>query len=304
MKRLIFLTAIILLLINLNISSQSRGVTLAGRFVKLANSYIHLQDFNLAISFLKKAQSELKGQNNWESNYWLAAIDESFGLLYMKMGIADDAKLHFERAKSRYSQLISMDKGSSDAIRQLLNKIDDMIISINGNIHNQFNSPTSDAIKGSNVLNFDNQKLRDLPSNIPTNAENISLANNNLRDFPHSLSNFNNLKYLNLSHNRIVNWNFISGLNNLTYLDLSGNRIKQLPSGLSNLTKLEVLDLSDNRLRDLPIELNNMNNLRVLNIMGNRIPFSKIKNLLQSNPNTNILHDEYLQIDYEAEEEF
>ncbi len=290
-----------MLVLSSNISSQSRGVPIASRFVKLANSYIHLQDYNLAISFLKKAQAELKGQNNWDANYWLAAIDESYGLIYMNIGIADDAKLHFERAKSRYKNLIAMDKGSDIAIKQLLDNIDEIINNLNNGNSLIGTDLSNVAIKGSLVLNFDSQKLRDVPANIPANAENISFANNNFRDFPVSLANLRNLKYLNLSNNRIANINFVNGFANLVYLDLSSNRIKQLPNGLSNLKKLEVLDLSNNRLRSLPIDLVNMKQLKVLNLMGNRIPFSQIKNLLQSNPNTNILHDDYIQIEDDDE---
>ncbi|XP_044464771.1 receptor-like protein 6 [Mangifera indica] len=84
----------------------------------------------------------------------------------------------------------------------------------------------------------------------------LMLSGCNLSEFPNILKNFNQLRYLDLSENKISgqipNWMWEIGRNTLVYLNLSHNyltNIKKLP-----LKNLDILDLNSNKLQgSLPI---------------------------------------------------
>lgn len=95
------------------------------------------------------------------------------------------------------------------------------------------------------------------------------------------LENLVNLKYLDLSGNKISDLSPLSKLNKLEYLNLSSNRITDI-SSLESLVALEKLYLSKNEIRDLE-ELENLSKLNTLHINNNKIRWvkylSELKNL-------------------------
>ncbi len=274
---------------------------LASRYVKLAGTYINAENITQALEILKKADNSLVGKTGWDADYWRAATEEAYGMAFLKMKMPQEAKLHFEKALGEYKRLISMRNGSPEAVAELQSAIEYLE---NQNDYSMKSSAVAGIAQGSDVSNFDNMKLRDLPAALPQNTINLSLANNKFRDFPAGLSRLNSLKYLNLTANRISDARIdYSAMKNLVWLSLSDNRIKSLPAGISAMKNLEYLDLSQNRLKEIPADLTELKSLKVLNLSGNKIPFAAIKNLLQSMPNTNILHDEYIRQEEELPED-
>ncbi len=271
-------------------SASNSNVSRASRFVKLAQSYINNGDFGKAFENLEKAGKLIGKNRSWEAQYWSASIDEVYGNIYKKINITDKAREYLNSALSKFQKLIAMPGGSQDAVKILI-----------ANLENEINGLPL-ITNNSVVLNFDNQKLRDLPANLPQNVENISISSNRLRNFPQGITNFKQLKVLNLSNNSISEVKFDFGNTpQLRWLDLSNNKIKSLDETIGKASNLEYLDLSDNKLKTIPMSITNLKRLKVLNLKNNRLPFSSIKTILQSLPNTNVLHDEYLQKGEESE---
>jgi Leucine-rich repeat (LRR) protein len=246
------------------IYSQVSGLELGMRYLKLGNTYMKAENYELALSNLKKGFEIVRGK----SKYWEAVAYEYLGYYYLE---ADNntakAIEYLNIAQLLYSESIGQYDGSPMALRAIL----DML---------QFKGYSPEPIgntgvrnrNNSTILNYQHRKLRELPSDIPINVENMSLAENKFREFPNGLLNFKNLEYLTLENNKIKSIpNNISELKNLKYLNLSNNNLKEVPNGIAELQNLKVLELT-----------------------GNKIPFEVISNLIRVMPNTNILFDEYI----------
>ena len=160
----------------------------------------------------------------------------------------------------------------------------------------------SKALKGKTV-NYDKCKLKTLDKELPADVENVSAAENKLKDFPYVALQLKKLKYLNLRDNRIVNFTIGERNAKLEWLDLSNNKLKVVPETIANLPNLTFLDLSGNKLKDLPISLTSLKKLKWLNLKNNKIPSDKLKNIIKALPETNIMHDEYILKAQTKEEE-
>lgn len=80
----------------------------------------------------------------------------------------------------------------------------------------------------------------------------------------------NNLIYLDLSYNKLINIpSEIGLLNNLNFLSLDCNQLIILPSEIGLLVKLKTLNLSDNFLSNISSELGLLTNLDYFDIVGN-----------------------------------
>ncbi|XP_073144346.1 probable LRR receptor-like serine/threonine-protein kinase At2g24230 [Henckelia pumila] len=106
-----------------------------------------------------------------------------------------------------------------------------------------------------------------------TDLQYLDLSENQFSGEFTDLSNSQNLRHLNLAHNRFTEQEFlkVDDLNNLEYLNLSGtNMIGQIPSNISSKSSLKILDLSKNRLTDL-IPPFVIKNLEVLDLSYNNL---------------------------------
>ncbi|MFP4370085.1 MAG: leucine-rich repeat domain-containing protein [Candidatus Kapaibacterium sp.] len=290
---------IILLLLPIFTGAQDSGLDLGIRYLKLSNTYREQGSLELAAKYLEKGRDIVSRAGSWSARYWQAVADEYSGYMYKKMAArqssADNrnyflikAKESLQSALAKYKQLIEMPEGSQEALKELVQTVD----GISRELYNE--SGAGLASTGLDILNYDNMKLRDLPSVLPEDAKNISLANNKLRDFPGELTRMKGLTYLNLSGNRLRSLpGTIGELTELHWLDLSNNRMRDIEQGLGKLQNLKELDLSDNRIRELPADLSSLKNLSVLNLRNNDIPFEQIANLIRDLPNTNIMFDKY-----------
>lgn len=277
--------------------AQGGGLDLGARYLKLGNTYREAGKFEKASDYLNKGKNIVEKSSTWKGKYWTATAYEFYGYLFRDIGMTDEAKEYLKTAKGIFRDLISMSEGSPTAVESAINSLQA--------ISDQIDFLDRSAMTGepTDVLNFDNQKLKTLPGNIPEDVKNISLAENRFTSMPAGLLRFKSLRYINLADNRIktVPAN-IDDLKNLHFLDLSGNRLKEIPASLGAMAKLRELDLSDNRLKDVPASLCNLKDLKILNLKNNKIPFEKIANIIRCLPNTNVLFDEYILKD-EAEQE-
>ncbi len=289
------LTIFIVTLMLLSFSEDN--VSLGTRYLKLGNTYREAGHYEKAADYLNKGRKLLNNVKSWEGKYWTAAANEFFGYLFRDIGMLEEAEAYLKEAKQQYSNLISMADGSQVAVESAMNSLK----AIEDQLSGMSKRNTPDA---KNILNFDKQKLKNLPPDIPADIENLSLADNRFNEFPSGLLSYPGLKHIDISGNRIKSVpDNIYLLKNLHWLDLSENRLKTIPNGIGKLDKLWELDLSDNRLKDLPPGICEMKNLKILNIRNNKIPFEKIANIIKCLPNTNVLFDEYI-LKEDAEEEF
>lgn len=112
--------------------------------------------------------------------------------------------------------------------------------------------------KNSFSLNFINNKIKSLPSEIGNSKCNsLLLCNNEFEDFPKS----------------------VYELKELSTLCLHSNKIKSLPDDMDNLTKLDKLTISNNPIKKLPISISNMTSLKKLVIENTQIDEYSLENI-------------------------
>lgn len=102
--------------------------------------------------------------------------------------------------------------------------------------------------------------------------EKLNLRQNNLQHVKEIFKNLKNLKYLNLSMNRIylIEEQVFDDLENLVSLNLSNNRLNSVPS-FPDLIKLRELNLGGNKLKKVEKEFENLKNLTSLFLCFNSI---------------------------------
>nr|CAI5821093.1 unnamed protein product [Callosobruchus analis] len=111
---------------------------------------------------------------------------------------------------------------------------------------------------GSIITNCTRNQLSKLPSGINPDVVSLDLSSNEFERFPSELKTYRDLKYLNISHNRMstLSHSVFFGMSQLERLDLSYNHFsdwKDLHTqAFSRLSSLVYLDLSHNALRSIP----------------------------------------------------
>lgn len=273
------------------ISSFAQNLDEAKRLLKLANTYITSENFDKANENLNKAKEIIAKYNSWEGKYWDAAADETLGNLYLKNGIQSLAQISYETALKKYKKLLKNKDGSQIALDELIKKIDELE-----------NSTFKIENSGAKVVSLDDTKKAADNLELPEGIESFSCNNCKLKEFPYSTLESPKIKTIVLSNNRIKDFT-IQKNNNLEYLDLSNNRLKEINGSLKDFSKLKYLNLSGNSFKSIPIGIIELKGLKVLNLTNNNIPFTMIKNLIQSMPNTLIIHDKYILEQPESEEE-
>ena len=128
--------------------------------------------------------------------------------------------------------------------------------------------------------------INELPSNSLHLLIHLDLSNNELSHFYKGRSLIN-LKYLYLDNNNLTEFpSSVTRLRKLKELSLSGNNISTIPKRIGYLKKLEILDLSYNNLSELPSRIYRLRKLKKLIITGNDFTDDDIAKLQQKLPNT------------------
>lgn len=148
----------------------------------------------------------------------------------------------------------------------------------------------------------------------------MDLSFNNLDRIDNSFEFVQNLRYLNISHNKLSNADELNALPNLIVLDLSFNRLTKMPCfHVESIGKLEAINMNHNLIESLNgipkfetlFELNIANNcfvnfeeisglsilqsLRSLLISGNPLSFHpKHRSLISSNLHINALNEKFM----------
>lgn len=287
MKKLIFIIITSTIFFSTNgLISLNGDFHLIMRNIKLAGSYRAAKDYDNSFRYLNLSQKALHNNKSKEAAYWKAAVKEGFALTYRDIGMYQEALKYIDSAITDFKRIITQPDGSPLPLSHIKEQLNDLIF--NREQIKPLNIPQ-------NILNLDNQKLKEIPSTVPAGVENLSLANNKFKNLPNTLSRFNNMKYLDLSDNKIRDGRFnFTTLTNLIWLDLSNNKIKELDESISELKNLNFLDLSGNNMKNIPVGICNLKSLKILNLKDNKIPFEQIANLIKCMPNTNILYDIYV----------
>lgn len=298
-----YIFVIILLTLPLQgVFSQRSDFELGIRQLKLGNTYREAGDYDKALEYIEEGMREA-GKH---SVYWRGVGYEYLGLLYKdiayrnvdKKQMLSKANENFQAALTIYNKILTQPDGSQVAVAMIKKNINDINEELLNLARSETYAETGGYYDGSEILNYDNLKLRVLPGDIQEKVKNLSLANNKFRDFPAGIYRFKQLKYLNMNDNKIKELSMgIAELRNLEYLNLSNNRIKELPLDLGEMKQLKILDLSGNRLETLPATMCDMQNLRLLDLKDNKLEISSIMQLVKCLPNANILFDEYERVD-------
>jgi Leucine-rich repeat (LRR) protein len=151
-----------------------------------------------------------------------------------------------------------------------------------------------DNTKLYSIFNDENVKI------LLNKIEMLDLSNNNIDKFPDYISNYSNIKYLNISNNNI---NGIIEVNNIIELECSNNIIEGILSISLNVLNCEnnkinniycpnitILEINDNDIDELPI-LKNIEQLNVVNTKIQKIDY--IKSLKELKCSTKIISKDY-----------
>lgn len=279
------ISIILLLSIVTMLNAENGNLALAIRYIKLGNTYREGKDFDNAAKFLSKGRNIALKYKSFEGKYWTAASLESLGYLYRDMGMQEESVKNLNSALEIYKSVIKQSDGSQAALLGVINKISSL---------NDLSSSSNSAYPSDDIIGLSSKKLKELPNDIPQNANSLILKDNRFRNFPEGILRMSSLQYLDLSENRLKNISDgIGTLKKLEYLDLNTNKIEEIPASIANLQNLKVLNLENNRLKELRFELCNLKQLKILNLRSNKLDFQEVLKLVRCLPNTNILFDKY-----------
>lgn len=108
----------------------------------------------------------------------------------------------------------------------------------------------------------------------PLEVFSLDLSKNQLKEFPDEIFEFKNLRYLNLSSNKIQTLPYsIDSLTYLTELLINDNELTILPKSIWRLKELIVLDVSGNNIRELSVVESKASNLAYLDIGNNNLGY-------------------------------
>ncbi|MFW5701373.1 MAG: leucine-rich repeat domain-containing protein [Bacteroidota bacterium] len=297
---------------------------LGKRYLKLGNTYREGGDFNRAAEFLNKGLAVVKSRKSgWESKYWTAVAYEFLAYLYRDMGMQDQAIKNMKDALFLYTSLVTMNDGSPDASREVIQNLVKMTESFEAGA-NKGDAPIGDSqklllsgIKSFSMNEFDeaivefDQAIRLDPESEVAYAwsreardragtygaarcADPDLARAKVyTDLAEALKNPSEVYFLDLSGGDLQALPAsIGSLSNLRRLDLSNNSLTRLPESICNLQCLEDLDLENNLITEFPACFHELPGLKYLNIKLNELSLKDVTDLVRFMPNTVLYIDD------------
>ena len=109
-------------------------------------------------------------------------------------------------------------------------------------------------------------------------VEALDLADQNLDKIPSQISEFENLKFLNLKNNNITELpEFLYRNTELRTLLLYGNKGINIDSRISGMTNLTVLEIMQCKMESIPLQICQLKELKLLALGGNNFEYEHIK---------------------------
>lgn len=289
--KILALVFIIILVAQYNIFADN---DLGIRYLKLAHTYLKVDDFIKAEEYLGKAFLLVK-----KDPYWTAVYYEYLGDYFLLKGNTLKALENYEEALKRYQKIIKQKDGSPVPLEKLINALKSNVNNINPKTGHTLLFIVNNYLNYNcyvKALSFDNYKPKLTTSKLtgmsfPIYIESLSFIGNGIDSIPISIfSSLKNLRILILQKNKITKIPIeIRSLKNLEELDVSYNKINYIPKEIVELKNLKKLNISNTKIKSLPLEIFEMDQLEILDIRNTKIPSQFISMLEKHLPNTLII---------------
>ena len=121
----------------------------------------------------------------------------------------------------------------------------------------------------------------------PDEVTHLKLVRKRFKEFPKEILNFKNLRYLDLSKNKIDSLPLeFSSLSNLNTLVIKSNRFEEFPKEICTMKSLKKISFADNVITSIPSYIIGLDSLEDLDLFRNSIEdvsieISKLPNLVK-----------------------
>lgn len=220
--------------------------------------------------------------------FWFISL-----LLFLNFEIKGQIKIDTSKARV-IIEIDSIEKFNDELLKKAssVSNFNNFVIKVNRkkvklNLDYLENSHTLEIIgEGSTSISFGDKCYSNLQKIIIfTEVKNIEFSkcmslldtlimnNSNLEKLPKTLCYCTNLKFLDLSFNKISNFNCeLESLKKLKKIVITQNLLAEIPKCLVQNRELEVLNFEFNPLENVPIELLELENLKIINIISYPAP--------------------------------
>ncbi len=170
----------------------------------------------------------------------------------------------------RYKEIII--NSDSNDVKIDVSKFEAEIISFHGNgTFDIINNSKEELLNLRKIIVLSKLKGIDFGKGMKS-LDTLIIYNSGLEKIPASIKCCTNLRFIDLSFNKIGEIDSqLKRLQKLEYLVMTNNKLSEIPGSISFNKELIGLNFESNQIRKIPIEILHLPNLRVINLMGNNI---------------------------------